>query len=161
MYLKSLAALLTLAGIDLSGTVVHAQEACGQWHASVSRLAGEGEAMNARTCSEGTGPASDFEISCSGSELNLRFMPRLAGDYVGEAQDFLFSAGSASRLVFLGFEGLDGAFATNLDPRHPIFEMMKAGAVLTVSDPRRVLSDYRIALSGSRKALDTVIASCN
>lgn len=138
-----------------------AQSSCNAWHvAKVDRE--EGQRWTASVCAKRKDRDAFLEIVCYGDKLNIRYQPVLpeGGDPKDGMSDFVFKTSSGQRRVALGFEGLDGAFATDLDRRHPLFEMMMSGDRLNIRDSKAKVATQSYTLAGSRKALTTLMRSC-
>lgn len=154
---------LALFGIALASMdqPAAAQGTCRSWSAAkVERE--EGPRWTASVCAKQKGRDAILEIVCFGSQWNIRYLPVLPqnqdfGDTIG---DFVFRTSTGSRRVALGFEGMDGAFATDLDNRHPLFEMLMSGDKLAISDTSRKVATQTYPLNGSRAALTKLKKRC-
>ena len=154
-------AVTGLVSAVLLATTASATSSCGVWSTSKDRRE-EGRQWTASICAPGKGRDALLEIVCSGDNLNIRYLPVLPDDADPKdgMQDFVFSTSTGSRRVALGYEGLDGAFATNLDRRHPLFEMIMSGDELTIRDGNRKVATQLYTLKGSRKAVSKLMRMC-
>ena len=138
-----------------------AQGSCNAWAvAEVERE--EGKRWTASVCAKRKDRDAFLEIVCYGGKLNIRYQPVLPDgqDPKDGMSDFIFNMSSGQRRVALGFEGLDGAFATDLDRRHPLFEMMMRGDRLSIRDSKAKVATQTYTLDGSCKALSRLLARC-
>lgn len=136
-------------------------ESCRTWDiAKVERE--EGRQWTASVCTPRAQRDALLEIVCSGDNLNIRYQPVLPENHAPPdgMRDFVFATGGDTRRVALGFEGLDGAFATDLDRRHPLFEEIMSGDRLAIRDPRGKVATHRYTLAGSRKAVTRLLKEC-
>lgn len=138
-----------------------AQPSCNAWQvAKVERE--EGKRWTASVCAKRKGRDAFLEIVCYGAKWNIRYQPVLPDSHnPGDGMsDFVFKTSAGARRVALGFEGLDGAFATDFDRRHPLFEMMMRGDRLSIRDTTAKVAMQSYTLSGSRKALSKLMRNC-
>lgn len=156
---------LPLLAISLMASFIVATAAeassCRGWDvAKVERE--EGRQWTASVCTPRRTRDALLEIVCSGGDLNIRYQPVLPESRSGGdgLRDFIFEVSSGRRRVALGYEGLDGAFATDLDRRHPLFEMIMRGDRLRIRDTRGLVATHSYTLAGSRKAITQLIAQC-
>ncbi len=154
--------LLAISLLAPLGVATAAQaSACRGWAvAKVERE--EGRQWTASVCTPRQTRDALLEIVCSGGDLNIRYQPVLPESRSGAdgLRDFIFEMSSGRRRVALGYEGLDGAFATDLDRRHPLFEMLMRGDRLRIRDTRGAVATHSYTLAGSRKALTKLMAQC-
>lgn len=120
----------------------------------------EGRAMVASVCSDDDGGLSYLEARCFPPGLNIRFVPRDDGDYNNFKGDLIFETEQYHRLVFVTYEGLDGAFAAYLPFGHPAIEMMKGGKSIIVSAEGGTVPARSFKLGGTRQALEKLEKSC-
>lgn len=157
-----LMAIAAPLSITVSAVPVGAQQSsCSAWDvAKVERE--EGRQWTASVCAKRQDRDAILEIVCYGDKLNIRYQPVLpeGGDPKDGMSDFVFKMSSGERRVALGFEGLDGAFATDLDRRHPLFEMMMGGDQLSIRDTKGKVAAQTYTLTGLRKALTRLMAKC-
>ena len=139
-----------------------AADTCGRWQASVSSLSGEGRAFNARVCMVGK-PAFGFEITCRGPQaLHLRFLAESPNDvdFSNKTLPVAYRIDGTTHTLPSQFEGLDGAFTANVAVSSPLIAALKSGSEVVATIPGTPVPEHRIPLSGSRTALDRLIARC-
>ena len=155
---------LLAIGVALSAfapLVAAQQPSCARWGVAMVQRE-EGRQWTASVCTPRKTRDALLEIVCAGGDLNIRYQPVLRDgtDPADGMRDFDFAMSSGTRRVALGFEGLDGAFATDLDRRHPLFEMLMSGDRLRIRDTRGAVATHSYTLAGSRKALTKLMAQC-
>lgn len=158
--------LMSLLGSAVSAmlcttTAAMAEDACTTWStAKVQRE--EGRQWTASVCAKRKDRDALLEIVCAGGKWNVRYLPVVSDSFnPGNALiDFTMTASSGERRLPMGFEGMDGAFTTDLDHRHPVFEMLMSGDQLTISEASGKVADQSYTLKGSRQALTRLKAQC-
>jgi hypothetical protein len=140
---------------------VAADQFCSAWStAKVERE--EGRQWTASICARRKDRDASLEIVCFGGKWNIRYLPVLPDDLAPTdgTGDFVFQTSSHQSHVGLGYEGLAGAFATVLDRRHPLFEMIMSGDELSIIDTKSKVATQSYTLSNSRQALTKLGAKC-
>lgn len=158
---RYLALLSLLAAAVLSSSVAHAAS-CGKWVTEFGTLAGEGEALNTSFCSEAAGQNYQFEITCSGQSLNVRFMPQFESDALSIDKVMVdYAIDGQSHMVETQFEELDGAFAANVASGDPLVKAMMAGKSASVTLKDIKAAPYQVSLKGFSKAINKLIRQCS
>lgn len=134
--------------------------ACQRWAFAVSQEE-EGPTPNAGACARDDGGQTHLDIRCSGRDINIRYTPRVDGDFSNQQRVFVFETEVSSVRLDMAYEGMDGAFTAYLGSRHRIFEMLMSGDGLNVYlDRQRGVPERRFGLSGSRAAISRVLRAC-
>ena len=136
-----------------------AADECRVWQIGMSEEE-EGRTLVASICAGPEARDAQLAVRCFGQTLNLRYRPGDDADHNDAKRDFLFRAGKRRRPVFLAHEGLDGAFAAYLVEEHTVFEMLKAGRSLQITDPLGRVAPVRFTLNGARTAIDLLVKRC-
>jgi hypothetical protein len=156
---KSVVALsVCLAASTLAAAPARANTPCGRWETTFSSLAGEGEALNAHYCGEEKDKEFSFEITCNSGSLNIRFMPQIEGEFNKVTLDYVIDG--KLHAIPSQFEELDGAFAADVDVNAPLVKAMKTGSTATVTLKKAKVPPYTVPLTGSGRALSTLIGEC-
>lgn len=154
-----LAALAGLVVLPVAPAL--ADSACTAWSTAKAERE-EGKQWTAVVCAKRKDRDALLEIVCSAGKWNVRYQPVLPDSYNpgDQLKDFDFATSTGTRRLALGFEGMDGAFATDLDPRHPLFEMLMSGAAVEIRSADASVPAQSYTLSGSRKALTSLSNRC-
>ena len=136
---------------------------CGRWATSVSSLMGEGIELNTHACSNEKNRKADFELVCSGKTINFRFAPTegIEGkNFENQTLTMTYRIDGNTFTVPAVYEGLDGAFASEISTQGVIVKAMMAGKTLEVSAQENKLPTYHMGLKGAAKALSILIKQC-
>lgn len=147
--------------LAFSGTC-HAAS-CGKWETSVTSLMGEGTELNTHACSDEKNRKADFELTCFGKSVNLRFSPTQGIDdknFENQTLTMIYKVDGKTFTVSADYEALDGAFASAISTEGAIIKAMKSGKSLEVSAKDNMLPTYHIRLLGTTAALDKLIKRC-
>jgi hypothetical protein len=156
-----IAVLAALALSFMTGPSVAAGQSCSAWStAKVERE--EGKQWTASVCTRRKDRDASLEIVCFGDKWNIRYLPVLTDDFAPTdgTRDFVFRTSNGKHPVGLGYEGLDGAFATVLSHRHPLFEMIMSGDELSIVDTKSKVDTQSYTLKSSRQALTKLGMKC-
>lgn len=149
-----------LTAILSAGIISQAMAAdCRTWTFTLQE-GEEGKQWTAGICSTSDGGKSIIEVTCTREGFNLRYIPRVEGDFANQQRDFTFDVDGRKRPLFLIYEAMDGAFASTIPRGHTVFGMLKAGRSLNVADTAGKMSARVFSLKGASRALSQLAGKC-
>ena len=134
----------------------------GRWTAEMQEDEG-GPAMVASVSAKPVGDLTPtLSLMCAGTEgVNLRYeMPMGDAEPASEA-DIMLKTDKAEITQHVVFEEMDGAFAAYFQPTDPTIDLLKTGKEVVVSVSPGKGPALTFPLTGSSKAIDTLLKSCN
>lgn len=151
-------AVLCFALLLLPATALAAE---GKWTAEMQEDEG-GPMMVASVLAK---PVGDFtpvlSLMCAGTEgVNLRYVTTLGTAEPDSEADFTLKSDASQLTRHMVYEDMDGAFATYFQPSDPTIDLLKKGKELTISDAAGKYAAQTFALTGSTKAIDTLLKAC-
>lgn len=156
---------LKSAMVALPFILVAASALSQEWTAGMVEEEG-GPAMMASIAGPGSGAEFPPELFmfCGGGNINLRyFFP--VGEGVEPPNEkpvaFTFEFGKGSATLDMQYEEMDGAYAAYFPTNDKVVDLFKSGATVIVDDPTGLYQVQAFPLTGSTKAIDTLIAQCD
>jgi hypothetical protein len=149
-----------LIGLTLAATSAAGQE----WTAEIVEDEG-GPAMMASIAGPGGGgfPPELF-MFCGNGTISLRYGFPVA-DGVAMPMDkpvaFTFEFGNGSVTLDMQYEDMDAAFAAYVPTDDKIIDLFKSGETVIVDNPTGLYQVQAFPLTGSAKAIDTLVEQCD
>lgn len=124
-----------------------------------------GPVMQAWVEGEGGGDVPpELRMMCF-DQVNLRYSmgsgPAEGAEMPTEPLDFVFDFGTQKVTLSMQMEEMDGAFAAYIPKTDPTIDLLKSGSAVTVNDPTGLYHPQEFPLSGSSRALATLVKSCS
>ena len=102
-----------------------------------------------------------LRLSCAGAKsLMLRYLTTADTVQPGSEADFLFENESTKLTLHMQYEDEDGAFAATLPESGPLLGFLKTGDEVFVSEASGNFPAQTFPLTGSGKAIDTLLKTC-
>ena len=103
----------------------------------------------------------ELRLMCAGTEgVNLRYEGAAEGAEPGSEGDFTLTTDKTSVTKHMLYEDMDGAFAAYFQPSDPTIALLKGGKTVTLSDKSGKSPDQTFPLTGSSKAIDALLKTC-
>ncbi len=133
----------------------------GQWTAEMQEDEG-GPTMVASVLGPAVGDVTPaLSLMCAGTEgVNLRYEGAAEGVEPGSEGDFTLTTDKTSVTKHMLYEDMDGAFAAYFQPSDPTIALLKGGKTVTLSDKSGKSPDQTFPLTGSSKAIDALLKTC-
>jgi hypothetical protein len=137
-----------------------AAPACSTWTAELQEDEG-GEVMTARACALDA-PDIYMQLTCGSGTVSFRYDPAYGSDTVPSFEDeqpVTFTFSDSSETLAMRYEEMDGMLAAYMPPDAAIIGKLRAESSLEIGAVGGYPA-HRFGLSGSSKALDTLVAGC-
>jgi hypothetical protein len=103
----------------------------------------------------------ELSLMCAGSEgVNLRYFNSTKTVAEGSEADFSFENESSKLTKHMQLEEMDGAFAAYFQPSDPMVALLQTGDNVLISEPSGNYPAQTFTLTGSSKAIGTVLKDC-
>lgn len=119
-----------------------------------------GKQWTASVCSSGDKGDSTLLLTCHRGRYNMRYLPMVEGAFENQKLRFEFASEADKRTLLLTYEAMDGAFTDSLEANHPLMKLIRAGAMLTVSEKGGKVPAKKFALKGASRALTQSARRC-
>lgn len=154
--MKSLALIALFALVPASAL---AAPACSGWTAGMEEDEG-GPTMTVSACALDA-PETYIRLTCGSGAVSLRYDLALgsAASPSPDAEQVSFTFADSTETLPMRYEEMDGMFAVYLSTDAPILDKLKSESEVAIGASGNY-DTHRFGLSGSSKALDALVQSC-
>jgi hypothetical protein len=120
-----------------------------------------GPVMVASVTGEAAGDRQPMlRMMCGGDSVNLRYEMASGAPSLGGEADFRFESEDDQATVHMVYEDMDGAFAAYFPTTDPMIDLLESGTDVLVSETTGTYPAQSFSLSGSTKAITTLLKTC-
>lgn len=154
--MKSLALIALFVVVPASAL---AAPACSGWIAGMEEDEG-GPTMTVSACALDA-PETYIRLTCGSGTVSFRYDLALGSTSSpsSDVEQVTFSFADSTETLPMRYEEMDGMFAVYLSTDAPILDKLRAESSVAIGAGANYPS-HRFGLSGSSKALDTLVKSC-